>query len=208
MIYPTTSRRAFRICNNGTLLPSLMSIRARRELRPRSSSRAANVDAAESTVYPLYLSELRDPAYLANGRPETRNGTTDGNGEKGKSRLNEKGTGESEGGGEGSEGWEGEDVRERRMVLRECLMRSFRGESSGGYCSVERAELLEYHAGGCAAPSPALYRTPRVAAGAFVYSICRNNRSHGQYAEIYRPYGTGGARPLYIRGSAQKCVFR
>lgn len=44
----------------------------------------------------------------------------------------------------------------------------------------------------CSSAALALYRS-RVAAGAFVYSICRNNRCHGQYAEIYRPYGTDGA---------------
>lgn len=34
----------------------------------------------------------------------------------------------------------------------------------------------------------------RMVAGAFVYSIYRNNQSHEQYAEIYRLYETSGAR--------------
>lgn len=80
-------------------------------------------------------------------------------------------------------------MRERRM---ECLMEPFRGESFAGYVTftrnggATRISCMKLHRVG------AISR--RVAAGAFVYSIYRNNQSHEQYAEIYRLYETSGAR--------------
>lgn len=102
----------------------------------------------------------------------------------------------------GKKNWkknEKEGEKRTRGARMECLMGPFRGESYAGYTvcygkrGATRISCIKLHTVGVGAVSS-------LAAGAFVYSICRNNQSREQYAEIYRLYEVGGAH-----AKVQKC---